>query len=618
MPFGAELRDDGQVRFRLWAPAARHVDVILIEDGDESVLGLEGDAAGWFEVITARARPGTHYCFMIDGDLRVPDPASRMQAGDVHDASVVVDPRAWTWRDAEWRGRPWDETVIYELHVGAFTPDGTFTSAIERLDHLQSLGITAVELMPVADFPGHRNWGYDATLPFALDRRYGTPGEFKALIDAAHHRGLMVFLDVVYNHFGPEGNYLHTYAPQFFNAGQRTPWGDAINFDGAESEWVREFFVHNALYWLEEYHVDGLRLDAVHAILDRSTPDFLNTLAARVPESVGADRNVHLVLENDDNAARYLRRDERGRALAYVAQWNDDLHHALHVLLTGEDGGYYRDYRDTPVRHLGRCLSQGFTYQGEPSVYRNGRPRGEASGHLPPTAFVSFLQNHDQIGNRARGERITALAETQRIRAAMALILLAPSPPLLFMGQEWDCCSPFPFFCDFGPDFADAVSKGRHDEFAAFPEFRVAAAGAEIPDPMEPRTFRSAVLDWADLKQPAAQAALAFHRELIALRHRMVVPRLPYLRGGSARATLLGQCALAVDWPWSDGGGLAVITNLGNERIGGITRPAGQLLFANEPEALTTGKTVALDPWSTAWYLDTVSGQGDDVRRGDE
>jgi len=610
MPFGAEVRDDGRVHFRLWAPAAQRVDVVLIEDADESVVELEADAAGCFEVITARARHGTRYRFMIDGGPRVPDPASRMQSRDVHDPSVVVDPHEWTWSDAAWRGRPWEETVLYELHVGAFTHDGTFTAAIERLDHLRALGVTAVELMPVADFPGRRNWGYDGTLPFAPDRRYGTPEELKALIDAAHGKGLMVFLDVVYNHFGPEGNYLHSYAPQFFAAAQRTPWGDAINVDGADSEWVREFFVHNALYWLEEYHVDGLRLDAVHAIIDRSAPGFLDMLAARVAESVGADRHVHLVLENDDNATRYLRRDDHGHALAYVAQWNDDIHHALHVLLTGEDGGYYRDYSDAPATHLGRCLSQGFAYQGESSSYRDGRPRGEASDHLPPTAFVSFLQNHDQIGNRARGERITELAETRRLRAAMALILLAPSPPLLFMGQEWGCRSPFPFFCDFSPDFADAVRKGRHDEFAALPEFRNTAARAAIPDPMEPHTFRSAVLDWDELAQPAAQMCLAYHRDLLSLRHRAIVPRVPRLRGGHARTTVLGERALAVDWASSDGGGLAVIANLGDERVGGIAVPAGQLLYATSPETVSAREVVTLAPWSVAWYLNPGPSRG--------
>jgi malto-oligosyltrehalose trehalohydrolase len=415
MPFGAALRDDGTTCFRLWAPAAARVDLALATTRAHAALPLAALDGGWFEAIAPDAPHGSRYAFRIDGERTVPDPASRSNPDDVHAPSMVVDPLAFDWQDAGWRGRPWHEAVLYELHVGTFTREGTFAAAIGRLDYLAGLGITAIELMPLADFPGTRNWGYDGVLPFAPDATYGPPETLKALVQAAHARGLMVLLDVVYNHFGPEGNYLHLYAPQFFNPTHRTPWGAAINFDGPGSRTVRDFFVHNALFWLEEYHFDGLRLDAVHAIADGSRPDIVAELAAAVRAGPGRDRHVHLVLENDANQARYLGRDESRAPLFATAQWNDDLHHAFHVLLTGERDGYYADYAERPLRHLGRALAEGFSYQGEASAYRANRTRGEPSVHLPATAFVSFLQTHDQVGNRAfgaegarRGERLPA------------------------------------------------------------------------------------------------------------------------------------------------------------------------------------------------------------------
>src|SRR6056297_327087 len=312
MPFGAEVQDDGSVRFALWAPGARQVELALEEGATAALLPLIAEPDGWFLLATDGAGPGSRYRFRIDGDLRVPDPASRYQPGDVHGPSEVVDPHAFEWRDDGWRGRPWEETVVYELHVGAFSAAGSFAAVAGRLDHLVELGVTAVELMPVAAFPGARNWGYDGVLPFAPDGSYGRPEALKSLVQEAHARGLMVFLDVVYNHFGPEGNYLHAYAPAFCTGRHHAPWGAAINFDGPDSATVRKYFDHNALYWLEEYHLDGLRLDAVHAIMDDSAPDVLEELAAAVAAGPGRERHVHLVLENDDNAARYLDRDAAG------------------------------------------------------------------------------------------------------------------------------------------------------------------------------------------------------------------------------------------------------------------------------------------------------------------
>lgn len=360
MPFGAEVRD-GSAVFRLWAPAARRVDLCL-EGAPGQVLSMQPKEDGWYECATRRGRPGSHYRYRIDGDLMVPDPSSRFQPRDVHGPSELIDPCDFDWTDDDWHGRSWEEAVFYELHVGCFTPEGSFAAAAACLPELAELGITAVELMPVADFPGTRNWGYDGALSFAPDSRYGRPEDLKALVARAHALGLMVFLDVVCNHFGPEGNYLGRYAPQFFTERHHTPWGAAINYDGPDSRPVRDFFIHNALYWIEEFHLDGLRLDAVHAILDDSRPDILEEIAAAVAAGPGRERHVHLVLENDDNAARYLRRDGDGRPGAYVAQWNDDIHHALHVLLTGEESGYYADYRDDPAGHLARCLCEGFAY----------------------------------------------------------------------------------------------------------------------------------------------------------------------------------------------------------------------------------------------------------------
>jgi len=489
MPFGAEVQTDGRVRFRLWAPVATRVELCLEESTGESVLPLIGEPGGWFGLVTDRAVVGSRYRYRIDDGLRVPDPASRFQPEDVHGPSQVVDPRSWQWTDADWCGRPWEEAVVYELHVGAFSPPGDFSSVTRRLDYLAELGITAIELMPVADFHGTRNWGYDGVLPFAPDSSYGRPEDLKDLIQSAHRKGLMVLLDVVYNHFGPEGNFLHHYAPQFFTERHHTPWGAAINFDGFGSETVRRFFIHNALYWLEEYHFDGLRLDAVDAIRDDSAPDFLAELAAAVRQGPGRERHVHLILENDHNAARYLVRDRDGHPRQYTAQWNDDLHHALHILLTGEADGCRADFKARPVWYLGRCLAQGFGYQGEPSAYRHGTERGEPSRLLLPTAFVSFLQNHDQAGNRPFGERIHCLTDPERLGAAIALLLLAPAPPLLFMGEEFAAAQPFQFFCDFGPDLAAAVAAGRRRGFACFEGFAKLLEQRAPPDPNDPSTF---------------------------------------------------------------------------------------------------------------------------------
>ncbi|MHB1515683.1 MAG: malto-oligosyltrehalose trehalohydrolase [Acidiferrobacteraceae bacterium] len=602
MPFGACVLSDGSVRFRLWAPAARQVELHLENGADkEIVLPMCALADGWFQIETLplQAGPGTLYHYRLDGGLNVPDPASRGNPNDVHGPSQVVDATAFVWQDDVWRGRPWHEAVIYELHLGAFTREGTFAAAAQRLDHLIELGITAIELMPVADFPGNRNWGYDGVLLFAPDNSYGTPDELKALVQAAHARGLMVLLDVVYNHFGPDGNYLHAYAPQFFSEHHHTPWGAAINFDGNDSRVVREFVIHNALYWLEEYHFDGLRLDAVHAIVDDSRPDILEELAAAVHAGPGRTRKVHLVLENDTNAARYMAQG------VFTAQWNDDIHHALHVLLVGERDGYYTDYSDQTTRHLARCLAEGFAFQGEPSLFRDGRPRGELSGHLNPGAFVNFSQTHDQVGNRAYGERMAMLAQKRPLQVALAVLLLAPSPPMLFMGEEFAAATPFQFFCDFQGALAGAVTDGRRREFAAFREFADPAVRACIPDPNDPETFERCKLDWDCLEEPEHKAWLEHYRSLLALRRRHVVPRLPGM-GGGAGFTLIGVSGLSVRWHLGDGAWLMLLANLGDGVVEGPLRCSGRPFYLSQPDLPETLAAGRMPPWCAAWFIEDV------------
>ena len=592
MPFGTRITPDG-VLFRLWAPGCERVSLCIEERPHEPLLPMAACGDGWFERSVPDVGAGMHYRFEVDGGLRVPDPVSRYNPDDVHGASEVVDPAGFQWHDTEWRGRPWEAAVVYELHVGTFSPEGTFAGVMQRLDYLVELGVTAIELMPVGDFPGARSWGYDGALLFAPDSRYGRPEDLKMLVQAAHAKGLMVLLDVVYNHFGPEGNYLHVYARKFFTERHHTLWGAAINFDGADSRPVREFFIHNALYWLTEYHFDGLRLDAVHAIIDDSSPHILTELAARVHAALRPERQVHLVLENDANEARYL------GAGCYAAQWNDDIHHALHVLVAGEADGYYADYANSPLRHLGRCLTEGFAYQGEPSAYRSRTARGEPSAQLPPQAFVSFLQNHDQIGNRAFGERIGQLAPAPAVRAAAAVYLLAPAIPLLFMGEEFGATTPFLFFCDFGGELREAVSEGRRREFRKFARFADAATQAAIPDPNRPETFVASKLDWASLGDPRRSDWLNYYRELLRLRREIIAPRLRGMAGRAGAFETFAPACLRVSWRLGDGSTLRLLANLSGE-AGGAAELPGETLFALSMDA----EAGVLGPWSLRWTLE--------------
>ena len=601
MPFGAELREDGSTRFRLWAPGARKVLLELGGDAKQRSIPLGACGGGWFEVVCPETPAGTRYAYRVDDGDPAPDPASRANPEDVHAPSMIVDPHAYTWEATDWHGRPWHEAVVYELHVGTFTPQGTFVAAIERLDHLVALGATAIELMPVADFAGTRNWGYDGVLLFAPDASYGTPADMKRLVDAAHARGLMVLLDVVYNHFGPEGNYLKAIAPAFFNPAHRTPWGDAINFDGDDNRTVRDFYIHNALYWLDEYNLDGLRFDAVHAIVDTSPTHIVTEITTAIRRALPAERHVHLVLENDQNAARFLERDERLQPVQATAQWNDDAHHAAHLLITGERDSYYMDYASDPLQSFARTLAEGFAYQGERSPFRD-EARGERSAHLPPLAFIGFLQNHDQVGNRAFGERITGIADPVKVRAAAACLLLAPSPPLLFMGEEFGASTPFLFFCDFGEELANAVSRGRREEFKRFPRFADPATRAQIPDPNAPETFERSRLAWAEIEEPEHAAWHAFYRSCLAVRRDVLVPHLAGIRGDAARYGIDVGGVLSVRWALAHGAEWYLDANLSDEarpapRRRGMVAFAANVADASQPTADT------LPPWCVRFIL---------------
>jgi len=594
MPFGAEFQPGGSVRFSLWAPNHERIGIELNGDATAAVP-MQREAGGWHRLTTDRAAAGSRYRFILPDGFRVPDPASRHQPEDVHGPSEVVDPQLYAWHDQHWHGRPWNAAVIYELHIGSFTAAGTFLAAIERLDHLVELGVTVLEVMPVADFPGRRNWGYDGVLQYAPDSSYGRPEDFKALIDAAHARGLMVLLDVVYNHFGPEGNYLSLYAPQFFNPKHQTPWGAAINFDAEGSHTVREFFIHNALYWLEEFHLDGLRLDAVHAIVDDSPVHLLEELATRV-RAAALPRSAHLILENEHNQSRWLQRDARGNAQLYDGQWNDDVHHVLHVAASGEAEGYYADYHGSSER-LGSALAQGFAFQGELMPYR-GSTRGEPSTHLPPTAFVAFLQNHDQVGNRALGERLSAFADPAALRAVTALYLLLPQIPMLFMGEEWHSRRPFQFFCDFGGELGEAVSNGRRQEFARFEAFRDPGKRASIPDPQAERTFDDSKLDWERLADPQHAATMRWYRDLLRVRRRHIAPLLAEL-SSAGEFSLIDHGALVVRWHARGGGELTLMVNLSPHAVPGFPAERGSLLW--QEGHVDAAGTFA--PWSLRWTL---------------
>jgi maltooligosyltrehalose trehalohydrolase len=517
----------------------------------------------------------------------------------VHQRSAVVDPLAFEWSDVEWRGRPWAEAVIVEVHVGTATPEGTFAALTGKLGHWRDLGATAIELMPLSDCPGARNWGYDGVAHFAPNASYGTPDDLKRLIDRAHALGLMIFIDVVYNHFGPSGNYLYAFSKCFFTERHQTPWGRGLAFD--EQTAVRDFFLHNALYWLEEFNADGLRFDAVHSIADDSPKHILAEIAETI-RATFPDRHIHLILENEENEAKWLERDANRKPVHYTAQWNDDVHHCWHVLMTGESEGYYADYVDNTVARLARGLAEGFVFQGEPMQIREGKPRGESSAHLPPTALVAHVQNHDQIGNRAFGERLSALTTPEKLALAHAGLILSPQIPMLFMGEEWGASAPFQFFVDFSKsaELSKAVREGRRREFRHFKTFADEAAAARIPDPTDEKTFLNSKIDWSEMTREPHASALADMRHLMAVRRREIVPLIEsrYLDAVYDVADDL----LKVEWRF-EAGRLDFAANFAKSTRT-VELPDGARPIWQSPTARLDGDGARLEPWTgISWKM---------------
>ncbi len=576
---------NGDVRLRVWADQTPSVALKL----EGQLLPMDTSGGGWFEAVIPDLADDAGYLFHLPDGTEIPDPASRGQVGDVHGPSRMVG-ETYSWK-TEWQGRPWEEAVIYELHIGTFTPEGTFRAAIDRLDHLADLGVTAIEIMPVAQFSGQRGWGYDGVLLYAPHNAYGAPDDLRALVDAAHERGLMVLLDVVYNHFGPDGNYLAKLAPGFFDENRHTPWGAGIAY---EKRPVRDFFIDNALYWLEAFRLDGLRLDAIDQIVDPSDTHILVEIAERVREAF-SDRHIHLTTEDNRNVTHlHERRD--GHIAGYSGEWNDDCHNAAHVIATGETEGYYEDFADEPIRQLARSLAEGFAYQGEPSLHAGRQPRGTPSGHLPPTAFINFLQNHDQVGNRALGERLVHIAPPEAMRALTSILLLSPAIPLLWMGEEFAAQTPFLFFTDFHGELGKAVREGRRREFASFTGF--ATDPEAVPDPNALETFLQSKLDWQALDRPDAAEMLDFYRDLLAIRQREIVPLLGHATQGG-RVLESETSIVAVDWVLGDRV-LHLRANLGSHP--GSAPFAGGRVIHRQPEDDEDSQG-DLPPWRVVWSI---------------
>jgi maltooligosyltrehalose trehalohydrolase len=539
-PLGATC-EPGGVRFRVWAPERRAVELRVETPGREATHPLQKDAYGFFSGFVAGLGPGDLYRFRLDGAGPFPDPASRFQPRGVHGPSEVVDPEAFAWSDAGFGGAPLETLVVYELHVGAFSPAGTFAGAAEKLPALVELGVTAIELMPLADFPGARNWGYDGVSLFAPARCYGRPDELRRLVDQAHRLGLGVLLDVVYNHFGPDGAYWGLFSPHYFSQVHETPWGAALNLDGPASGPVRDFFVENAVRWLQEYHLDGLRLDATHALVDEGPRHFLAELQARVRAAL--PRPVLLIAEDHRNLAAMVRPEAEG-GWGLDAVWADDFHHGLRRCLAGDHEGYYRDFSGT-VADLASTLRDGWFFKGQRSEHFGG-PRGTDPSGLEPRRFVFFLQNHDQVGNRALGERLHHQVDPAVYRAAIVLLLCAPETPLVFMGQEWAAPSPFLFFTDHEPGLGRLVTEGRRREFRGFSAFSDRRQRERIPDPQAVATFERSRLDWTRAGVEPHASVRRLHRALFRLRREE--PLLRDSPGRSVQVTALGRDALCLEY----------------------------------------------------------------------
>ena len=572
------------ISFRVWAPSANQIQLRI--NGD--LYGMTPADSGWWRAEIELAKISIDYGFVVDGSDPLPDPRSPWQPSGIHGFSRTLDHGTFSWTDQRWHAKPLSSAIVYELHVGTFTPQGTFIAAIDKLDYLVDLGVTHIELMPAAEFSGTRGWGYDGVDLYAPHHAYGEPDDLKRLVDASHSRGLAMILDVVYNHLGPAGNYLARFGP-YFTQRYATPWGQAINFDGPESDEVRRFFCDNALMWLRDYHFDGLRIDAVHAILDTSAMHFLEQLAGEVAElQAQTDRQLTLIAESDLNDPRIIRSREIG-GYGIHAQWSDDFHHALHCVLTGERAGYYRDFGS--LADLAKALQQVFVYDGRYSAFRrrrHGRPPSGLSGH----SFLAYLQTHDQIGNRAKGERSSHLMNVGRLKIAAALVLTAPFVPMLFQGEEWGATSPFLYFTDHKDrELGRNVTQGRRREFAAFgwnPE--------EIPDPQAVETFECSKLNWSESDTEPHSSLLAWHRRLIQLRR-----EIPALSDGCVEEVRVGFDETA-KWFAVKRGPVVIACNLNQitQRVPVDIDPASRLLLTSTDKVQLSQDTVELPPDSVA------------------
>lgn len=588
MPFGAEVQSDS-VAFRIFAPAAPYMRLSI--EGRPELVSMQAEGNGWHRATVGRVGAGLRYRFVLPDGTAVPDPASRFQPRDIDGPSEVIDPTSFLWRCNTWKGRPWEEAILYELHVGTFTPEGTFASAIGKLDYLAQLGVTGIELMCVADFAGNRNWGYDGALLYAPDSAYGRPEDMKAFIDASHMRGIMVILDVVYNHFGPEGNYLPSYFPQISSARHATPWGQGLNFDGAGSHEVRELIVQNALYWIEEFQVDGLRLDASHAMIDEGPKHILDELRERVVTAAG-DRQVHLILEHEQNISRRLVRNSEGVPLSYTAQWNHDITHLLAAVL-GKSCDERRQDDGGETDKLGRALARGFVIAAEESG------RHDLDQRVPPMGFIAFIQTHDLIGNRIFGDRLNCIAAPEAVKAIAAIALLSPQIPLLFMGQEWAASTPFPFFCDYHGELADAVRKGRCDQLAKQDPAPTTDELARAPDPQADSTLRSAQLRWSELNEERHAEWLRWYREILQVRLREVIPLLGGLPRTCDEYEVHGPGVLTVNWRLHGGNRLHLGANLCSMPTGTLKPQPGKEIWS-EGAQTETGTA----PWSVRWSIE--------------
>jgi len=577
--WGAEFISSDVVRFRVWAEGQKDL-TLRLSDND---IPMMATGNGWFQVDVPGLAHGVEYQYVLQDGMAIPDPASRAQKGDVNGPSLAIDPGRYLHANRGWKGRAWEETVVYELHIGTFTPEGTFRAAIAKLPYLAELGITQLEVMPVSQFGGARGWGYDGVLLYAPHSAYGTPEDFHAFIDAAHGLGIAVVLDIVLNHFGPEGNYLPLLSPAFFDEERTTPWGSGIAY---ENPAVRSYITDVPLYWLTEYHLDGLRFDAIDQIKDPSPKHILVEIAERIRETL-PDRHIHLTTEDSRNVIFLHPRDERGDAPLFTAEWNDDFHNAAHAFATGESHAYYQDFAIEPEKKFARALTEGFVYQGEVSP-QTGEPRGVACLAQPPQFFVDFIQNHDQTGNRAQGERLITLAGPDKTRVLLAALLLSPHIPLLFMGEEYGETHPFLFFTDFHGDLAKAVREGRAKEFTGH-----AGHDESVPDPNDVNTFVRSRIDWNKIATDEGKTWLRLTRNLLTLRHRHIVPLLR--QGARAEGQVLQTSSgmVAVRWRFP-GGTLSLALNIGKEAV---DKPAlaGKPLFAwPEPSELLPPNSIVV------------------------